>query len=151
MLAAVLLAPEGAPQTPPACPCASYGPYPCAAVTLVALADPPDALGLTAAQREAVASFRETHLGEVLEIRGEIQALWEALPDLARPYDPAEVLALFYDLGRHEAALEAALRTAEAGLLALLTEPQRARWAALVAEAARYQEAPGACGPGEER
>lgn len=141
----VLPAVGAAQPTAPACPCTSYGPYPCAATTLVALADEAEALGLTEAQLDEVLALRAVYVHEVAEVLSEIGALHAALGDLGRPAKTAEVFALYYDLGRHYAELEGAFEDAEAAVLAVLDDRQRGRWAELMAEAASYQEAPVAC------
>lgn len=127
------------------CPCASYGPYPCAAVTLVALADQAGPLGLTGAQLDDLLHLRDQYLRTVHEIMGEVQASQEALHTLDRPFDAAEVFALFYDVARHEAELDDAFRSAEAALLRVLDDRQRERWDALVYEAAALQETTPEC------
>ena len=148
-LALALAAPAAAQGAAPtaACPCTAYGPYPCAAVVLVALPDQAARLGLSAAEAEALAARRETHLDLVHEILGDIGALRAALHELARPYDPAEAFALLYDLSRHEAELASTFEMAAADLLGHLDAEQRGRWDALVTEAAGFQEAAAECGP----
>lgn len=144
-LAASASAQEAAPTA--GCPCSAYGPYPCAAVVLVALPDQAAALGLSEAETDVLRALRETHLDAVHEILGDIEALREALHDLDRPTAPAEAFALLYDLGRHEAELDETFEVAAAALLDRLDAGQRARWDALVAEAADYQEPAGADAP----
>ena len=147
------LAPPASAQTatePPAeprtaCPCASYGPYPCAAATLVALADQAGPLGLTGAQLDDLQPLRDLHLRTVHEILGDIEALQQALHDLDRPFNAAEVFALFYDLARHQAELDEAFRSAESALLRVLDDRQRERWDALVYQAAALQETTPEC------
>ena len=143
LLGLLLLAPGAVGQNTPAqtpCPCSADGPYPCAAVTVVALLDQADTLGLTAAQRGALLGIQERHLHEIHDILGDIAALQDALHRLDRPFELAEVFALLYDLGQHQAELDAEFRTAEASLLAELDEPQITRWTALVRAAAALQE-----------
>lgn len=136
------VAQEVAPAAPPACPCGGYGPYPCAPATLAALPDQAAALGLTRAQADSLRALQQIHLTEIHDEMGEIRALTEAFHRLERPLDLAETFALFYDLGGHYAEMDDTFRSAEASLLGVLTADQRARWAALIAEAAAYQEAP---------
>ena len=126
-----------------ACPCDGYGPYPCAAVTLVALADQAGPLGLTDSQLDDITAIREQHLRLVHEISGEIASLKEAMHDLDRPFDAAEVFALFYDLGQHEAELEEEFEKAQADLLDVLDERQRRLWHDMMDQAA--------CAPGIAR
>lgn len=134
-----------APEPTTACPCAAYGPYPCAAVTLIALADQADALGLSGAQLDEIRPVRDQFLRTVHETLGDIQASQETLHTLDQPYDAAEVFALFYDLARHEAELDDAFRSAEAALLRVLDDDQRERWDALVYAAAALQETTPEC------
>ncbi|MGB3543904.1 hypothetical protein [Rubrivirga sp.] len=127
------------------CPCASYGPYPCDAALLVALPDQVEPLQLTEVQLTELLRLRDAHLRDVHELLGDIAALHEAVHDLERPYESAEVFALFYDLGRHHADLEAAFREASEVLLSVLEDGQRARWTALVVQAAALQESAPEC------
>lgn len=133
------------PEPTTACPCAAYGPYPCAAATLVALPDQADALGLTGAQLDDLQPIRDQFLRSVHELLDEIQASQEALHTLDRPFDAAEVFALFYDVARHEAELDDTFRAAEAALLRVLDDRQRERWDALVHDAAALQETTPEC------
>ena len=143
LAAALLAAPAAAQEAADAdCPCASYGPYPCAAVTLVALADQAAPLGLTGAQLVDLQPIRDRHLRLVHEIEDDIASLKEALHRLDRPFEAAEAFALFYDLGRHEAELEAAFAAAEAEMLDVLDARQRRAWHAVLDAAAALQETP---------
>ena len=126
-----------------ACPCDSYGPYPCAAVTLTALADQAGPLGLTGAQHGELVAIRDRHLRIIHEISDDIVSLQETMHDLDRPFNAAEVFALFYDLGQHEAELETEFGTAEADLLEVLNERQRRLWHEMMDRAAALQESPG--------
>ena len=128
------------PELATTCPCAAYGPYPCAALPLVALADQVGPLGLTGAQLDDLQPLRDQHLRTVHELLDEIQASQEALHALDRPFDAAEVFALFYDVARHQAELDDAFRSAEASLLGVLDDRQRERWDAMVYDAAALQE-----------
>ncbi len=130
------------PPLSPACPCGGYGPFPCAVTTLVALPDQAAALGLTSAQADTLRALREAHLDVFHEMIGEVGALVTAVHELGRPYDVVEAFALFYDLGGHLSEMEDDVRIAESSLLNVLDDRQRARWTALVAVAASYQEAP---------
>lgn len=144
LLALIGLASAAAQRVPPAvaCPCGGYGPYPCAATTVLALPDQAAALGLTSAQVDTLRALQRVHLDAAHETLGEIGALMGAVHELGRPYGLAETFALFYDLGAHYAELEDDFRIAEASLLGVLDARQRTRWTALVADAATYQEAP---------
>ena len=136
------------PQT--ACPCAAYGPYPCAAVTLVALPDQ-EALGLTGAQLDELRQLRDQFVSVVHEVTGEIRGSQDALHTLDQPFNAAEVFALFYDVAQHEAELDEAFRSAETTMLSVLDDDQRARWDALIAEAASLQETTPECSDGLAR
>ncbi len=147
-LVTIALSAASSAQTPgpsTACPCAAYGPYPCSAATLVALPDQAGRLDLTGAQLDELQLLRDQFLRPVHEILGDIHALQEALHTLDRPYDAAEVFALFYDVARHEAELDGAFRSAEAAMLRVLDDRQRERWEAIVAEAASLQETAPEC------
>lgn len=144
VLVVVGRAPAVAQHVPPAmaCPCGGYGPFPCSVTALVALPDQAAALDLSSAQADTLRALREVHLDVFHEMLGEIGALVTAVHELGRPYDAVEAFALFYDLGRHLAELEDDVRIAEASVLGVLDDRQRAQWASLVAEAASYQETP---------
>lgn len=126
-----------------ACPTTGYGPFPCAAFAVVALVDQAEALGLSADQADGLRALRDQHLNDIHDTLGDLGALREALHALPHPHVAGEVFALLYDIGRHEAELDALFREAEAALLSRLDEPQRARWDALVAAAGALQEKPG--------
>lgn len=140
-LAAPAQTPEpAAPLPATACPCAAYGPYPCSAATLVALPDQADALGLTGAQLDDLRPVRARFLRDVHELMDEIQASQEAVHEIDRPFEVAEVFALFYDVARHQAELDGVFRAAESALLGVLDGRQRERWDAIVTAAAALQE-----------
>ena len=145
LLAVSVAASAQTPSPSTACPCAAYGPYPCAVTTLVALPDQAGPLGLTGTQLDALRPLQEQFLRTVHETLGDIQASQEAVHSLGRPFEAAEVFALFYDVARHEAELDDAFRSAEAAMLRVLDGDQRARWDALIAEAASFQESVPEC------
>ena len=128
LLVLVTLEPAGAQHVVPATP-GTYGPFPCAVTTLVALPDQAAALNLTPAQADTLRALREIHLDAVHETLGEVGTLVRALHALGKPHDTAETFALFYDLGAHYAELDDDFHIAEASLLGVLSDEQRARWA----------------------
>lgn len=146
-LALLGILPAAAQDSPaPNCPCSSYDPSPCAVTALVSLPDQGERLGLTVAQVGQMRSLQDRHLNEVHELLGEIQALRQAVHTLDRPFEVAEVFALFDDLSHHEAELGEAFRTAEGSLLGVLDDGQRVRWDRLIVEAADLQGAVVGCG-----
>lgn len=118
--------------------------FPCDALALVALPDHAEALGLASAQIRVVDSLHTEHLRQAHELFGEISALREAIHTLDRPFEPAELFEVFYDLRNHEAELAGVFHDGAEAILVVLTDDQRDRWTALVHEAESW-EAPGTC------
>ncbi len=104
------------------------------AVTLVVLPHQQVALGLSDEQAAALRDLSRVWLGQIHDVRGDLQALREAIHSVLGtqepdgPTDPEEAMALFYDIDSHEAEVRTVFRQGARAALALLTDAQREAW-----------------------